>query len=303
MAAACSRRRARTIAAAAGVAGAGILALTVALQARAASTEVVVGPLTVVNGKATGTISGFEANETVTIEGKGFVADPNGVVTLNATPLDGDSSLAIQFTDAQGRVVPLNTELRDSVTGDVLTPLQLSDQVADATREVRVTVSDGGTQGGSTTGSSSGSGSTGSAGSETPAGAIRLAGGVSIPAASVDKPARLVVDRVRFSPNPLRSHSQVITARVRVKDTRGFLVRDAIVFVRGVPERRVRPAAEKRTRTDGTVVFKLHPTKLLELRKGGTLVVFVRARKAGEPVTGGVTGRRLVQLRLGTAQR
>ena len=54
-----------------------------------------------------------------------------------------------------------------------------------------------------------------------PARALRLADGkVSIPVASVSLPDRLVISRVRFTPNPVRSRS-VIRARFRVADLRG----------------------------------------------------------------------------------
>jgi hypothetical protein len=55
-----------------------------------------------------------------------------------------------------------------------------------------------------------------------PAGAIQLPGGlVSIPVTSVPAGERLIVDRVEFSPNPVRSRAQPIAIRVRVRDTRG----------------------------------------------------------------------------------
>ncbi len=89
-----------------------------------------------------------------------------------------------------------------------------------------------------------------------------------------------------------------IRVQLLVKDTRGYLIRDAIVFVRGTPENRVRPVAEVRTNREGLAVLTLKPTKLLPLRAGGRLTVFTRARKAAEPINGGVSTRRLVSLRL-----
>ena len=50
----------------------------------------------------------------------------------------------------------------------------------------------------------------------------------SIPVTSVPSNERLVVDQVTFSPNPIRSRTEPITVRVKVKDTRGFVVRDAL---------------------------------------------------------------------------
>lgn len=124
-------------------------------------------------------------------------------------------------------------------------------------------------------------------------------GSVSIPVSSVAAPHRLVVAKVGFTPNPLRSRTPV-TVRITIADDRGFLVRGAAVFVRGIPARRIEgPLPEALTGRDGVAVFELEPTEFLPLRPGARLVVFVRARKEGDPLLGGVSARRLVSLRLG----
>ena len=131
-----------------------------------------------------------------------------------------------------------------------------------------------------------------------PAGQVRLPDGrISIPVTSVAAPQRLVISEIAFSSNPVRSR-RPFTARFRVTDTRGFVVRDALVFVLGVPYNRIRTPAEQPTATDGWATFTLEPTRFLPLRRGYYLVMFVRARKAGDNVLAGVSGRRLVQLRL-----
>jgi hypothetical protein len=135
-----------------------------------------------------------------------------------------------------------------------------------------------------------------------PAGQIRLPNGlVSIPAASVERPERLIVDRVAFSPNPVRSRTP-FTATFRVVDTRGFVVRDALVFVRSTPLVTTTPA-EQRTAQDGTVTVQLVPESSFPLRDGYSVQFFVRARKAGDNVLAGVSTRRLVQVRTASASR
>jgi hypothetical protein len=130
-----------------------------------------------------------------------------------------------------------------------------------------------------------------------PGGQIRLPNGkVSIPISSVELPARLVIDQVRFSPNPVRSRNVTITARFRVADTRGFVVRGALVFVRSVPLLTSTPP-EQATQQDGTVTFQITPRVNFPLRRGVNVQFFVRARKAGESVLAGVSTRRLVQVR------
>ena len=101
----------------------------------------------------------------------------------------------------------------------------------------------------------------------------------------------------------MRSRARQISAVVLIKDSRGYLIRGALVYLRGVPERRLNAPAEKVTDKRGLVTMRLQPTKLLPLRAGGRLTIFVRARKPGEPVLAGASTRRLVSLRLGAPTR
>jgi hypothetical protein len=132
-----------------------------------------------------------------------------------------------------------------------------------------------------------------------PAGVVLLPTGErSIPATSVTSTERLVVAEVRFSPNPVRSRRAPITIRARVKDTRGFIVRDALVFVRSTPlvtkgESRVRTA------TDGWASFTVLPRfNFPRPRNGFNVQYFVKAYRAGDHPLAGIAGYRLVQVRL-----
>jgi hypothetical protein len=132
-----------------------------------------------------------------------------------------------------------------------------------------------------------------------PAGQIKLADGkVSIPVTSVSSPQRLIVSGVQFQPAVVRSRDP-FTTRFRVTDTRGFVVRGALVYMIGLPYGRIANVPEQATGTDGYVAFQVQPTARLPLVNGGALVVFVRARKPGENLLAGVSTRRLVQVRLG----
>jgi hypothetical protein len=134
-----------------------------------------------------------------------------------------------------------------------------------------------------------------------PGGQIRLPDGrVSVPIESVSLPARLVVDEVRFSPNPVRSRSRPITIRVHVSDTRGFVVRGALVFLRSTPLVTTVPP-EQGTATDGWVTLTVRPRAprpglVFPLRRGLAVQFYVQARKAGERLLYGVAGSRLVQV-------
>lgn len=132
-----------------------------------------------------------------------------------------------------------------------------------------------------------------------PAGAIRLPSGeISIPAASVPSNQRLVVSQVTFSPNPVTGRTRVITVRVRTKDTRGFVVRDALVFVRSTP--RVTTGGDRQVATaDGWVTYQLAPNgNFPRPRRGYNVQFFVKSYRSGDPALGGIAGYRLVQVRL-----
>ena len=136
-----------------------------------------------------------------------------------------------------------------------------------------------------------------------PPGAVRLENGkVSIPASSVVLPDRLVISAVRFSRYPLRSR-RAFTVRVHITDARGYVVRDALVRLTGIPYGWIRTAPEVATGADGYVTVTLHPTKRLPLKKGDALVVFIRSRKPGGRAQAGESAHRLVQVALAPPRR
>jgi hypothetical protein len=130
-----------------------------------------------------------------------------------------------------------------------------------------------------------------------PEGATQLSNGrFSIPASSVRLPHRLVVSGVEFSPTVLRSRAQ-FTGRFRVTDTRGYFVRDAVVLLTGVPLGWIAAQPEIRTNAEGLATMQVQPTTRLRLVRGGSMVMFVRARKDGDNILAGVSSRRLVRVR------
>lgn len=132
-----------------------------------------------------------------------------------------------------------------------------------------------------------------------PSGAIRLPSGeVSIPASSVPGNHRLVVSQVRFAPSPVTSRVNPIAVSIRVTDTRGFVVRDAFVFVRATP--RVTSGGDRqRTAQDGWISYQLVPNRNFpQPRSGFNVQFFVKAYRDGDPPLAGVAAYRLVQVRL-----
>jgi hypothetical protein len=129
-----------------------------------------------------------------------------------------------------------------------------------------------------------------------PDGQIKLANGkTSIPVSSVALPARLIVDGVRFSPSPVASRGRPLAIRVHVSDTRGYVVRGALVFVRSTPLVTSTPL-EQTTDQAGYVTLTAIPRQTFPLKRGYHVQFFVRVRKEGESLLAGVSSRRLVQV-------
>jgi hypothetical protein len=122
------------------------------------------------------------------------------------------------------------------------------------------------------------------------------AGGAAVSVSTISLPDRLVVDGVKFS--PIRTRGPIV-ARFHVSDLRGFSIQGALVYPLGLPYGWVRNAPEVATDASGWATVTLQPTARMPLTRGGALVVFVRARKPGDPLLAGVSTRRLVQASIG----
>ena len=133
-----------------------------------------------------------------------------------------------------------------------------------------------------------------------PSGAIKLPNGqISIPVTSIPSDQRMFVAQVGFTPNPVRNRKHVIAVHVKIQDTRGYVVRDALVFVRSTP--RVTTGGRQPTAMDGTVTFQLVPLASFPAKRGN-VQFFVKAYRTGDPPLAGVAGYRLVQVGLATGR-
>ena len=132
-----------------------------------------------------------------------------------------------------------------------------------------------------------------------PAGVITLPNGEkSIPVTSVPSNERLVVDQVVFSPNPVTSRTLPIQVRIKVKDTRGFVVRDARVFFRSTPLV-TNNAQDQPTGQDGWLTLTVTPEQdFPRLSNDYAVQFFVKSFRVGDPELAGVAGTRLVQVPL-----
>jgi hypothetical protein len=131
-----------------------------------------------------------------------------------------------------------------------------------------------------------------------PAGAVKLpTGEISIPVASIPRDQRMYVAKVTFTPAFVRSRKSPITVHVKIQDTRGYVVRDALVFLRSTP--RVTTGATQPTAMDGSVTFQLVPLATFPAKRSA-VQFFVKAYRTGDPPLAGVAGYRLVQVLIDT---
>ena len=119
--------------------------------------------------------------------------------------------------------------------------------------------------------------------------------GASISVNDVALPNRLLIDRVQFSPFILRSR-QPFVARFHVSDLQGHSVAGALVFLVGIPFGNTTTPREQATDAGGNVTFVVRPTFRMKLSSTRSQPFFVRARKPGDRLIGGVSIRRLVNL-------
>ena len=136
-----------------------------------------------------------------------------------------------------------------------------------------------------------------------PASLVKLPNGLtSVDAADVKLPARLILSKFKVQQTqPLHTRAP-FRVTFTVTDTRGYVVRNALVYLIGLPYNRILTATEQRTAQDGTVTFTLTPTKLQPLKVGARLVIFARARVEGDSLLAGASTRRLVEVVFGAPQ-
>jgi hypothetical protein len=119
-------------------------------------------------------------------------------------------------------------------------------------------------------------------------------GNAPIPIASVSLPDRLNIDTQSISPTVVGRSTGSVTVRFRVA-CKGKPVQGALVLAEAVPFNQFSSPAEATTGADGWATVTMSRDRgFPAARSQELLVVFARARKAGEDVLGGVSTRRLV---------
>jgi hypothetical protein len=117
--------------------------------------------------------------------------------------------------------------------------------------------------------------------------------------AQVSPPARLLIDHQQVSPSPVTRSTTSIVARFHVTACGGRSVQGALIYATTVPFSQFSIPSEQPTGADGWITLKMQRLSGYPVsRHQRLLVMFGRARKAGESELGGISTRRLVASRV-----
>lgn len=120
------------------------------------------------------------------------------------------------------------------------------------------------------------------------------AGSGPIPIASLTPPARLLVDGQQSSPSVVSRGTQQVILRYHVSACGGRPVQGALVYATAVPFNQFNVPAEQPTGSDGWAELNFQTLAGFPASPNqGLIAVFVRARKSGEDLLGGISTRRL----------
>jgi hypothetical protein len=113
--------------------------------------------------------------------------------------------------------------------------------------------------------------------------------------ASASPPARLVIDGQSVQPTLITRSTQDVIVRFHVSACSGRPVSGALLYATAVPFNQFSVPAETPTGSDGWATLTMHrDVGFPASRQQQLLAVFVRARKSGENLLGGISTRLLV---------
>ena len=128
----------------------------------------------------------------------------------------------------------------------------------------------------------------------TPASNGCTSNGGTVPIANITSPAHLAIDGFQVNPSPVTFGTRTLTVRVHIAGCGGN-VQGALVYVTAVPYNMFNVPAEQTTGSDGWATLTMSALPGFPVSpKQGLLVMFIRARKDGEDLLGGISARRLV---------
>jgi hypothetical protein len=125
------------------------------------------------------------------------------------------------------------------------------------------------------------------------------AGGNPDQVASIAPPARLLVDSLQSDPRVVGFSTQTLVARFHVTSTGGGPVQGALVYATATPYNQFSIPPEATTGADGWAEVRFQRLSGFPVsNKQQLIAMFVRARKSGENLLGGISTRRLVSIRV-----
>ena len=117
--------------------------------------------------------------------------------------------------------------------------------------------------------------------------------------AQLSSPARLIIDGLQVSPNVITRSTTNIVTRFHVSACNGRNVQDALIHATAVPFNQFSIPPEQPTGADGWITLPMQRLSgFPAARRQQLLVIFVRARKTGEPLLAGISNDRLVSFRV-----
>ncbi|HST16479.1 MAG TPA: hypothetical protein VLK36_02345 [Gaiellaceae bacterium] len=129
----------------------------------------------------------------------------------------------------------------------------------------------------------------------TSVGGCPTSGSGTLDIGAISAPARLLVDGQQASPSVVPRTVSDVTLRFHVSACGGRSVQGALVYATAIPFEQFGVPAEVTTGADGWATLTLHrASRFPASSRQQLLAVFVRARKNGENVLGGISSRRLV---------
>ena len=122
-----------------------------------------------------------------------------------------------------------------------------------------------------------------------------VSGSGTMPVADVAPPARLVIDQQTLTPGVVSPAAKTLQLSARVTACNGRPVQGALLYAAGVPFNQYSIAPQAATNASGVATLTMSQLSgFPAARRQQLFVVFLRASKPGDPVTGGVSTRLLV---------
>ena len=124
-------------------------------------------------------------------------------------------------------------------------------------------------------------------------------GNGAVNVASIGSPARLLIDAQQTSPSVVTRGTNQLIVRYHVSACGGRPVQGALVYATAVPFNQLTIPTERQTNSSGWAELDFRMLAGFPVSSKQQLIaIFVRARKSGENILGGISTRRLFSVRV-----